>query len=106
MFDLRFRVSIAPLRLFQITGEDRLSLLPEFSCVWSMRAKYNVYLPFFYISIVAATILSEVTDLRCQPTSPVISRVTSTTNGLALSWSGESSNTAYTVQFHWHPIEL
>ena len=64
-----------------------------------MRAKYNPRLPFFYTAIVAATILSEVTDLRCQPTSPMISRVTSTTNGLALSWSGESSNTAYTVQF-------
>jgi hypothetical protein len=29
----------------------------------------------------------------------VISSIASTTNGLALSWSGESSNTAYTVQF-------
>src|SRR5438876_12284204 len=44
-----------------------------------MRAKYNVRLPFFYTSIVAATIVSEVTDLRGQPTSPVSSRVTSTT---------------------------
>ena len=32
-------------------------------------------------------------------TSLVISSIASTTNGLALSWSGESSNTAYTVQF-------
>jgi len=32
-------------------------------------------------------------------TPPVISSIASTTNGLALSWSGEGSNTAYTVQF-------
>ncbi|SRR6266511_4635031 len=30
---------------------------------------------------------------------PVISRIASTTNGLALSWSAENTNAAYTVQF-------
>src|SRR6266511_3654605 len=30
---------------------------------------------------------------------PVISRIASTTNGLALSWSAENTNTVYTVQF-------
>ena len=44
-----------------------------------MRTKYNLRLPFFYTAIVAATIVSKVTDLRSQPISPVISRVTSTT---------------------------
>jgi hypothetical protein len=44
-------------------------------------------------------LVNEVTDLCGQPTSPLISHVTFTTNGLALSWSGESSNTAYTLQF-------
>jgi len=62
-------------------------------------AKYNLRLPFFCTAIAAAMLVGVVTELRGQPTSPLISHVTFTTNGLALSWSGESSNTAYTVQF-------
>ena len=64
-----------------------------------MRPKFNLRLPLSYTAAVVTTIITDVTDLHSQPTSPVISRATFTTNGLALSWSGESSNTAYTVQF-------
>jgi len=38
-------------------------------------------------------------DAHSQAAPPVISRIVSTTNGLALSWSGENTNAVYTVQF-------
>src|SRR6185503_15670087 len=51
-----------------------------------------------HFTTLATIILAfQVMDARSQAVPPVISRIASTTNGLALSWSGDT-NAAYTVQ--------
>ena len=50
-----------------------------------------------FAPLLAVTLVFQVIDATSQPASSVISGVAFTTNGLALSWSGDT-NTAYTVQ--------
>src|SRR5438046_2689924 len=64
-----------------------------------MRPKSNPYSRCHFATLAAAILAFHVVDAHSQAVPPVISRIFSTTNGLALSWSGESTNAAYTVQF-------
>src|SRR5439155_3505465 len=75
------------------------SLSAKYSCVRSMRPKCNPYSPCHFTTLATAILAFQVIDARSQAPPLVISRIASNTNGLALSWSGENTNAAYTVQF-------
>jgi hypothetical protein len=62
-----------------------------------MRRKHYAHSLFHFTTLAIATLGFQVMDAPSQAVPPVISQIASTTNGAALSWSGET-NAAYTVQ--------